>query len=363
MPIDPNIPLQAKGVQLATPESQLNMMASAAKLNEYTRSVDEQNALRDLIKSGVDIKSPEARQKMYEISPEMGMKFEKSQADLTKSALEGKKLGVEVDQKTLDLVKQKMSDLAFNPSDNNIKAHLEDGILRGEVTPQQAQITWQGVANLNPQQRKQYFTDLGMKAAERAQLAETRRGHDLTYGATIRGQNLQYDPTLQGQIAEQRKIGEARAEEAVAPSKDVRANVKALKSAGYDPETGKDSISELIGKSTGSFAGAGTDLALRGVGISTGGAKAIAALKTYESKLTQDLLGGKMGAGISNADRDFIVAGIGQIADSTLPVATRQAAWDAVKERMRVAGMVPAPKGEGAATPAATKSGASVSNW
>lgn len=189
MPLDPNIPLQAKGVQLATPESQLNMMASAAKLNEYNRSIDEQNALRDLIKTGVDIKSPEARQKMYEISPEMGMKFEKSQAELNKSTLEGKKLGVEVDQKTLDLVKQKMSDLAFNPSDNNIKAHLEDGILRGEVSPQQAQMTWQGVANLNPQQRKQYFTDLGMKAAERAQLAETTRSHKVNEG--IAGGHLQ----------------------------------------------------------------------------------------------------------------------------------------------------------------------------
>lgn len=207
MPIDPNIPLQAKGVQLAAPESQLNMMASAAKLNEYTRSVDEQNALRDLIKSGVDIKSPEARQKMYEISPEMGIKFEKSQAELNKSALEGKKLGVEVDQKTFDLVKQKMADLAFNPSDNNIKAHLEDGILRKEVTPQQAQATWQAVSALPLDKRTAYFTSLGMKAAERAQIETTRRGQDLTYGATIRGQNLSNDPTLQGNIAASRAAG------------------------------------------------------------------------------------------------------------------------------------------------------------
>jgi hypothetical protein len=207
MPIDPSIALQAKGVQLATPESQLNMMASAAKLNEYNRSVDEQNALRDLIKSGVDIKSPEARQKMYEISPEMGIKFEKSQAELNKSALEGRKLGVEVEQKTFDLVKQKMADLAFNPSDNNIKAHLEDGILRKEVTPQQAQATWQAVSALPLDKRKAYFTDLGMKAAERAQMETTRRGQDLTYGATIRGQNLSNDPTLQGNIAASRAAG------------------------------------------------------------------------------------------------------------------------------------------------------------
>ena len=189
MPIDPSIPLQAKGVQLATPESQLNMMASAAKLNEYNRSIDEQNALRDLIKTGVDIKSPEARQKMYEISPEMGMKFEKSQAELNKSALEGKKLGVEVNQKTYDYAKQKMADLAFNPSDNNVKAHLEDGVLKGEVTSQQAQATWQAVSNMSGPQRKQYFTDLGMKVDERAKLAETSRHNRTTEG--IAGGHLQ----------------------------------------------------------------------------------------------------------------------------------------------------------------------------
>lgn len=182
MPLDPNIPLQARGVQLATPESQLNMMASAAKLNEYTRSVDEQNALRDLIKSGVDIKSPEARKKMYEISPEMGMKFEKSQAELNKSTLEGRKLGVEVDQKTLDLAKQRMADLAFNPSDNNIKAHLEDGVLRGETTPAQAQATWQAVSRMDGVQRKDYFTQLGMKVDERAKLAEQSRHNKVTEG-------------------------------------------------------------------------------------------------------------------------------------------------------------------------------------
>jgi hypothetical protein len=190
MPIDPSIPLQAKGVQLATPESQLNMMASAAKLNEYNRSVDEQNALRDLIKTGVDIKSPEARQKMYEISPEMGMKFEKSQAELNKSTQEGKKLGIEIDQKTYDYAKQKMADLAFNPSDNNVKAHLEDGVLKGEVTSQQAQATWQAVSNMSGPQRKQYFTDLGMKVDERAKLAETSHvtaGAVATHVAPITG--------------------------------------------------------------------------------------------------------------------------------------------------------------------------------
>jgi hypothetical protein len=213
MPLDPSIPLQAKGVQLATPESQLNMMASAAKLNEYNRSVDEQNALRDLIKSGVDIKSPEARQKMYEISPEMGIKFEKSQAELNKSTLEGKKLGVEVNQKTYDYAKQKMADLSFNPSDNNIKAHLEDGVLKGEVTPQQAQATWQAVSVMKPEQRKAYFTDLGMKVDERAKLAEQSRHNRTTEGISYGHLDVARQGLQQGAIpAGYRKTAEGNLE-------------------------------------------------------------------------------------------------------------------------------------------------------
>jgi hypothetical protein len=155
---------------------------------------------------------------------------------------------------------------------------------------------------------------------------------------------LQYDPDLQAKIAGAKKRAETDVTQEVQGQADVKANRKALATAGYDPVTGKDNISKLIQDSTGSFAGAGTDLAGRVFGISTKGAQAISQLKTFESKLTQDILGGKLGAGISNTDREFIVQAIGEIANSTLPVETRQAAWDAVKERMRVAGMVEAPK-------------------
>jgi hypothetical protein len=218
MPIDPNIPLQARGVQLESPMNQLGMMNEALKFNEMNRSIDTQNKLRDLYSQGVDVSTPEGFKQLASIDPVTAMKL-RTQGLETKQ-LEGniKKTGVEVDQKTFDLVKQKMADLAFNPSDNNIKAHLEDGLLRKEVTPQQAQATWQAVSALPLDKRKAYFTDLGMKAADRAQRDTTirgqdiqagtaRRGQDLTYGATIRGQNMQYDPTLQSNIAAAKASG------------------------------------------------------------------------------------------------------------------------------------------------------------
>jgi hypothetical protein len=199
MPIDPSIPLQAKGVQLESPANRLAMYGEAMKLGEMNRSIDTQNKLRDLYSQGIDVGTPEGFKQVAALDPATALKL---RADaLQGRKLEGdiKKTGVEIDQKTFDLVKQKMSDLAFNPSDNNIKAHLEDGILRKEVTPQQAQATWQAVSALPLDKRTAYFTDLGMKAAERAQMQTTRRGQDISASTAIRGQDISATTARRGQ--------------------------------------------------------------------------------------------------------------------------------------------------------------------
>ena len=189
MPIDPSIPLQAKGVQLESPMNQLGMMNEAMKYNEMNRSIDTQNKLRDLYSQGIDIGTPEGFKQVAAIDPATALKLRTDALQGQKLQGDIKKTNIEVDQKTLDLAKQKMADLAFNTSDNNVKAHLEDGVLKGEVTPQQAQATWQTVSAMNPAQRKQYFTDLGMKVDARAQLAEQSRHNKVTEG--ISGGHLQ----------------------------------------------------------------------------------------------------------------------------------------------------------------------------
>jgi len=346
MPIDANIPLQVQPFKIDLPVNQLAAVGEAMKIGEMNRGIEEQNRLNEYLK-GADLSKPEARAELVKYG-KTGLAYGKALGEQEKLGLETKKLGVETKLKQLDVQREQFGNLVFNPSNENVVAHLQDSVLKGELPQAQAQSLLQQVMPMNAAQRKQFFTDMAVKAETRFQGEISKRGQDISAATTRRGQDLANNPELQGKIEEAKVLGKARGEEVTAPFKDIQANVKALKSAGYDPETGKDTISGLIQQSTGSYAGAGADLAARTVGISTGGAKAIASLKTYESKLTQDLLGGKMGAGISNADRDFIVAGIGQIADPTLPVETRQAAWNSVKERMRVAGMVPAPKGQGA---------------
>jgi len=197
MPIDPSIPLQAKGVQLESPINQLGMMNEALKYGEMNRSIDTQNKLRELYSQGIDVGTPEGFKQVAAIDPKTAMALRNDA--LKTQELQGsiKKTSVEINQKTFDLVKQKMSDLAFNPSDNNIKAHLEDGILRKEVTPDQAQMTWQAVSALPLDKRKAYFTELGVKAETRYQGDISKRGQDISATTAQRGQDLTYKAATQ----------------------------------------------------------------------------------------------------------------------------------------------------------------------
>lgn len=199
MPIDPNIPLQVQNIKLESPMNQLAMMGEAVKLGEMQRGVETQNKLRQLYSQGIDVSTPEGFKQVATLDPATALKL---RTDALKNIeLQGniKKTGIEVNQKTYDFAKQKMADLSFNPSDNNIKAHLEDGVLKGEVTPAQAQATWQQVSALNPEQRKAYFIDLGVKVEKRYEMSNISAAQQQTNATVIRGQNLTAETTRRGQ--------------------------------------------------------------------------------------------------------------------------------------------------------------------
>jgi len=139
---------------------------------------------------------------------------------------------------------------------------------------------------------------------------------------------------------------------AVQDAKDVEANRKALKIAGYDHTTGKDEIADLINKSTGGILQSGTAGTLGAFNVTTEGADAIARLGTRVKAMTLSLLNGKLGAGISNADRDFIEGLFGDIANPNLASGKRLAAWDEAKKRMLSLGMLDSPD-QPKSTPAA----------
>lgn len=130
----------------------------------------------------------------------------------------------------------------------------------------------------------------------------------------------------------------------VKASQDQRAALKALKTAGYDPETGEDNITKLIGESTSGglqAVSAGTLGFL--FGSSTSGMKAISALAGTANQIALDIVGGKLGAGISNDDRNFIASALGDVANPYKTAEERLAGWTAAKDRMVQSGMIPPP--------------------
>ena len=226
MPIDASIPLQAKGLQLESPVNQLVMMTEATKLGEMNRSIEEQNKLNEYLKSGADLSSAEGRRGLINYG-KTGLGYAKALNEQDTSAANLKKIGIEVNQKTLEHTQQKMADLAFNPSNENVIAHFQDSIKRGELTPAQANERWQQISAMPINQRPQFFTQMGMKASERANLIETTRSHKVNEGIAsgnlaVSQQTLANanNPTLQGQLAAARaggtETGKATAQAAIA---------------------------------------------------------------------------------------------------------------------------------------------------
>jgi hypothetical protein len=87
---------------------------------------------------------------------------------------------------------------------------------------------------------------------------------------------------------------------------------------------------KLIQGATGSYLGAGADIAARTVGISTEGAKNIASLKALEANLV--LAMPRLEGPQSNLDQQLYREAAAQIGDPTVPAGTKQAALDTIKK-------------------------------
>lgn len=163
---------------------------------------------------------------------------------------------------------------------------------------------------------------LGTELISRAQAIKEKR----TLGSS--------DPTIQGGISESKRSGQERAEAySLSQAEKVGAS-RALKAAGFDPDTGKDVISDNLDKATGGMVGSVGDKIAGAFNVTTEGKAANAVLESTANKITMDMMGGKLGAGISNADRDFVIGQLGKVGDANEPIGARKAAWKAAKDRL-----------------------------
>jgi hypothetical protein len=107
-----------------------------------------------------------------------------------------------------------------------------------------------------------------------------------------------------------------------------------LDASGFNAETGEDRVSQLIKGSTSG----GLQAKAAGVRGFFGGAapgmENIAKLETIKNDVVLKKLAGKLGAGISEGDRQFIEKLMGDIANPEVPANQRLAAWNQVKGMM-----------------------------
>lgn len=119
---------------------------------------------------------------------------------------------------------------------------------------------------------------------------------------------------------------------------------EALDAIGFNPQTGEDRVSKLIKQSTsGGLQSIGAGV--RGfLGKGTSGAQAIGQIKPIINNLILEKMNGKLGAGISNEDREFFKSTLGNLDDPSIPSNVRLASWDEAKRRLaKYAGGMPAP--------------------
>jgi hypothetical protein len=360
--IDPSIAMGFRQPQVQDPIAATmraqEVGVNALKMQELQRGMQEEQEVRNFLR-GADLSKPETRAQLSQFG-KTGLGYGKLLAEQEKASLETKKLGGEITKQQLEQSRERTSDLAFNPSDNNIKAYLEDSILRKEMTPQQAEGLFAQVANMPIEQRRQTFLQLGASAGKRLEqmtVSEaqkqanltTMRGQNLVDARTREGQAMQYGADVvantqvdsKGNITQFNRFGQVigQREGAGKPSATFEKTQALQKQMGKDLDLAITEIESAIkkggtlDKSTASGAGKLLDAAGNFVGYATEGSIAAAELKPIGDlalKMVPRFEGPQ-----SDKDTASYTLAAGQLANESLPVATRRAAGQTVVRLMK----------------------------
>jgi CRISPR/Cas system-associated endoribonuclease Cas2 len=349
--IDPSIALGFRMPQIQDPVAATARVqeigVNALKMQELQRGLQEEQEIRNYL-AGADLAKPETRAGLAKFG-KAGLATGKLLAEQERAGLETKKLSGEIDKQRLEQSRERTSNLAFNPSNENILAHLQDSVLRGEMNDNQAQGLWSQVKDLNPNQRKQTFLQLGASAAKRLEQMTLSEYQRQNLGLQAEGQRLQYAPDVvantvtdaAGNVTQFNRFGQVIGK----PGAVGKPSATFEKTAALQKQTGRDldlAIKELteatkdkglIDQSTGSGAGRLVDVAAGFAGQATPGAIAIAKLKPI-ADMTLKMVPRFEGPQ-SDKDTQSYKEAAGQLADPSLPTEIRKQAGKEVLRLMK----------------------------
>jgi hypothetical protein len=243
--IDPNIALQFKMPQIQDPLAATarvqDVGLNALKMQELQRGVQEEQEIRNYLR-GKDIYAPETRAGLAQYG-KTGLAYNKLIADQEKAGLETKKLRGDITKQDMDVQREQFANLAFNPSNENITAHIQDSVLQGKLPPAQAQQLLNQVLPMNVQQRKQFFTEMGVKAEERYKMTTLSEFQKQDLGIKRERLERETNPELQANLSQAKEFGQAL-------GKNKAAAQLALPGAIETANEGIRLINEMVGKPT-----------------------------------------------------------------------------------------------------------------
>jgi hypothetical protein len=241
--IDPSIALGVKPIQIQDPltvqSRAMEGAVNALKYQDLQRATQEEQEVRNYLR-GANLADPNVRAGLSQFG-KTGLGYGKLIAEQEKAGLETTKLKTDINEKELKLFKERTSDLAFNPSDANVLAHIQDGILRKQITPEQGAATLQQTLAMVPEQRKQYFLQMGVNADKRLEQMSLSEFQKQDLGLKRERLAKDTDPTLQANLASAREYGQTL-------GKNKAVAEQALPGALQAAEEGIRLIDEMVGK-------------------------------------------------------------------------------------------------------------------
>ena len=345
----------------AQQEQQLN----ALKLQEAQTTMGQQEALRNYLAGAKDRTSPEFTEGLTQFGPS-GLAVAKSLSEQRTAALGEDKAKSELNAARLKYIADK-SNLAtqqlrtIDPKDPNAPQLYADWISAIHDDPE-LDAHFNSLGATREKTMAQLQSALQIPGGfERLLLSNTLSAEKYVEHVQKQAEAASTAAYRAGELGlKTRELGlKEKTEERLAKAAEAKTNAPAdstpevgkefLKAINWKQEGGaeSDDVTNLISKSTSGGAEALGAGAARFFGKTTEGMKAIAALKSRAADLTLKLLGGKLGSGVSNADREFMQQKTADIGNAKLTAEERIAAWHDLVGRMK------AIAGVGGAAPAA----------
>ena len=219
MPIDPNIALGVKPVEIQDPLNRMaammqieggqqNQQLNALKIREAEQGIENRNALRNL-----DPNDPDYISKIIRIDPALGLEFQTKQAAAKTSGLTAIKTQNDITKQELDQHNAMLRDLSGNPSDANITAYYEDAQKKHANNPQnlaKAKNTYDYLMSSDQPTRLAFLSRVGATASDLKPVNQIinaggqviSRNIDPYSSKILNEETIQKTPTIADKIAE-----------------------------------------------------------------------------------------------------------------------------------------------------------------